>query len=236
MINMIIGYKIMKQKVYFKINTKELIIEEVLVDFNGFPLFFVCKDQEGQYYTALCYDIDDERYIVTKTTIDKLFNLLTNKMTMRNIFLSETRFWDIIIAENIENDLCIEKNIKEVDVTILPYEGEYFEIITETHKQFLNRIKNLKTSAAPYIKRAIIPLENCNTINNELLQDFGNIVNRNQPIPVQKVKSSIRIKLSDFKQKHFDEEMCNIFNTKNMAFKETSTMFSSADTNFFIAA
>ena len=134
----------MDKELCFKINSKELTLVEVLVDYNGIPVFFICKDETGGYYVALCTDIDNDKYIVVKTTIGKIYNLLTKKMTMREIITSESEYWDISAMDDIDSDICTNKNISEVDLEILPYEKSYFNLVTKNHEEFLEIIENLK--------------------------------------------------------------------------------------------
>ena len=191
----------MKQKAYFKINSKDLVLEEVLVDFNGIPIFFVCKDYDEQYYVALCYDIDNEQYIVVKTNINTLFDLLNQKITMRNLFLSETEFWDITMSENIENDYCVKKDISKIEKEVLPYEGEYFEIVTKTQQGFLNKIKNLKINSIT-TNKTTIPLTTCNTIENESLYSL-NWGNMTQLLHPQRIAGSIKMNIDLNREPHY---------------------------------
>lgn len=137
----------MDKELCFKINSKELMLVEVLVDYDDIPVYFICKDEMECYYVALCTDIDNDKYIVVKTDIDKIFKLLTSKMTMREMITSENEFWEISAAENIDLDICIQKNISDIDFGVLPCQESYFNLVTKTHKKFLEEIKSLKHKA-----------------------------------------------------------------------------------------
>nr|WP_315103997.1 hypothetical protein [uncultured Catonella sp.] len=130
----------MDKELCFKINSKELMLVEVLVDYDDIPVYFICKDETECYYVALCTDIDNDKYVVVKTDIDKIFKLLTSKMTMREMITSENEFWEISAAENIDLDICIQKNISDIDSGVLPYQESYFNLVTKTHKKFLEEI------------------------------------------------------------------------------------------------
>lgn len=167
----------MKQKAYFKINSKKLVLDETLVDFNGIPLFFTCKDEEEQFYIVLCYDIDEEAYIVTKTNVDKLLNLLMQNITMRDLILSEKEFWEVHIAENIEDDVCTKKNISEIDLDVLPYPNEYFEITTDAHQVYLSKLKTyqqflLDYCDTHYVHQDINELDICGTLCKIHLKNY----------------------------------------------------------------
>ena len=137
----------MDKELCFKINSKELMLVEVLVDYDDIPVYFICKDETECYYVALCTDIDNDKYVVVKTDIDKIFKLLTSKMTMREMITLENEFWEISAAENIDLDICIQKNISDIDFGVLPCQESYFNLVTKTHKKFLEEIKSLKHKA-----------------------------------------------------------------------------------------
>ena len=45
----------------------------------------------------VCYDIDYEKYIIVKTDIDRIYKLLTQNITMRDIIIMESEFLDVSI-------------------------------------------------------------------------------------------------------------------------------------------
>jgi len=67
----------MNKKLCFNIENQYLYLEQVLVDYMGIPIFFLCKDKK-QYYIALCTNIDKLSYIVTKLSLSDVYNLLEN--------------------------------------------------------------------------------------------------------------------------------------------------------------
>ena len=127
----------------FTINDNELYLVLNLVDFNGIPLYFICKDNTGQYYLCLCYDIDYEKYIIVKTDIDRIYKLLTQNITMRDIITMESEFLDVSILG--EEDICSLKDMKNINLDILPDKNSYFNITNEHFlEEFLNEIKETR--------------------------------------------------------------------------------------------
>lgn len=127
----------------FTINGNELYLVLNLVDFNGIPLYFICKDNTGQYYICLCYDIDYEKYIIVKTDIDRIYKLLTQNITMRDIITMESEFLDVSILG--EEDICLLKDMKDINFDILPDKNSYFNITNEHFlEEFLNEIKETR--------------------------------------------------------------------------------------------
>lgn len=127
----------------FTINDNELYLVLNLVDFNGIPLYFICKDNTGQYYICLCYDINYEKYIIVKTDIDRIYKLLTQNITMRDIIIMESEFLDVSILG--EEDICSLKDMKDINFDILPDKNSYFNITNEHFlEEFLNEIKETR--------------------------------------------------------------------------------------------
>ncbi|MGP1434313.1 MAG: hypothetical protein ACTTKP_08555 [Catonella sp.] len=145
----------MDKELCFRIDSVDLILSEVLVDFDGIPVYFICEDEKGQYYVVLSTDIDNDKYIIVKTDVDKLYNLLTGKLTMREIITSEQNFWEIEAAENVEHDVCVNKEMSEVDTDILPYTDSYFDIVTKEQKEYLEKIKKMKFSSIEWEKISV---------------------------------------------------------------------------------
>lgn len=75
----------MNKKLCFNIENQYLYLEQILVDYMGIPIFFLCKDKK-QYYIALCTNIDKLNYIVTKLSLSDVYNLLHGKIPMRDVF------------------------------------------------------------------------------------------------------------------------------------------------------
>ncbi|MCI8483404.1 MAG: hypothetical protein HFH41_03570 [Lachnospiraceae bacterium] len=131
----------MERELCFCIEKKELYLEQVLVDYMEIPIFFLCKNSV-QYYLALCIDIDELNYIVTKASISEIYNLLHGKIPMRDVILQQEGYWDVLSGEEVSMDTVTKHLIGELNKSFLPEEGACFEILTEKMEEFVKKFDN----------------------------------------------------------------------------------------------
>ena len=93
----------MDQTSCFIIEGKHLYLEQVLVDDNGIPVFFLCKSKD-QYYLALCTDIHALNYIVVIVSVTDVYYLLHGRIPMRDLILKQTEYWNIVSGEDVSSD------------------------------------------------------------------------------------------------------------------------------------
>lgn len=127
----------------FKIDSKELFLEQVLVEYHKTPVYFVCKDNNEVYHVVLCVDIDDEKYIVVETEIERLVNLFRKKITMRDIILTELKYWEIIAGDNLSDDICTQLDIEQINMDDLPYNNSYFIVLSKEHQEYFEYLKDV---------------------------------------------------------------------------------------------
>lgn len=132
----------MEKELCFYIEGNKLYLEQVLVDYNDIPIFFVCKD-DNTYYVALCSDIEELSYIVVKLSEVELFNLLHGKLSMREAFTIQQKYWEVKSGEEIEADTVICRPIEEIDCSVLPQEGACFEILTDEVSAYVKKFDNI---------------------------------------------------------------------------------------------
>lgn len=125
----------------FKIENVDLYLEKVLVDYAEIPIFFLCKGR-GQYYIALCTNVDDLNYIVTKLSMNDVYMLLNGNVPMRDIILKQEERWSIISGEEISLDKVEKLKTSDLDMDLLPKEGAYFEIVTKKLKNYVKKFNN----------------------------------------------------------------------------------------------
>ena len=65
----------MDRELCFYIEGNQLYLEQVLVEYNDIPIFFVCRDTAA-HYVVLCSDLEEFRYMVVKAANEDLFRLL----------------------------------------------------------------------------------------------------------------------------------------------------------------
>lgn len=123
----------------FVIEDRELHIDQVLIDYNDEPVFYVCKDNE-KYYIVLCTDLEKMRYYIAETEVKSLFKMITGKQPMRDSFLRGNRFWEVLASDSVENDLvrAIKKN--EIALSDLPKDGARFEIYSDELREYSEKL------------------------------------------------------------------------------------------------
>lgn len=131
-----------EKELCFKIENKNLYLEEILIEFECVPILFLCSNKE-EFYLALCTDIDNLTYIVVKLFLSEVHKLLHGKIAIRKVFLNQKEYWYISSNDNINND-CIEKNnMNKMDLSVLPKEDVIFEAYTKKIKEFIKEFDNI---------------------------------------------------------------------------------------------
>lgn len=128
----------MEKELCFKIAERELFLEQSLVEYNDVPIYYICRDEE-LFYTVLCTDVDDLKYVIVNSKIKDIALMLHGVITMRELMLKADSFWEVITGDEIESDVIALKNIKEIDLCDLPDESSYFGIYTEQIKAYVDR-------------------------------------------------------------------------------------------------
>lgn len=129
-----------KKNLVFKVNNKELYLDKVLVDFDGLPLYFVCKDEDERYYMALCTDTICYQYILVSVTEMDLYLLLNEKLPMRDIILKQEKYWEIM--EDEDGDSVELLKMSSIIKKNLPKEGAVFKILTEDMKEYVKKFND----------------------------------------------------------------------------------------------
>lgn len=126
----------MNRELCFNIENQYLYLEQVLVDYMDIPIFFLCKDKK-QYYIALCTDIDELSYIVTKLSLSEVYNLLHGKIPMRDVFLKQQEYWEIVSGDEVCMDMVTKKKIDALEQSLLPEADACFKILTKQIKLYV---------------------------------------------------------------------------------------------------
>lgn len=116
----------MEKTLCFVIEYKELYLEKVLVEYERIPILFLCQAVDG-WYLCLCYDVDNIKYYVVRISAEEISFLLQGKVPMRDVFLAQNGYWDILAGREMDQDIVEEKAIESIDRDVLPYEGAYYE-------------------------------------------------------------------------------------------------------------
>lgn len=160
----------MEKNLCFILDGRKIYMDKCLIE-DEIPIFFSCTDTENNYYVALCTDMDLPVYCVVKTTITQLRDMLYGKIPMRDIFIRQKFYWEIVSTDGkAVNDIVEYKSINEIASEDLPVEESCFSLFSEELQEY-----------AELISRKI--LEGCfdsfPMLTNEALKDVndGNEIN-----------------------------------------------------------
>ena len=128
----------MNNKLCFRIENIELNLEQVLVDYAEIPIVFLCKGR-SEYYLTLCTDIDELNYIIVKLSMNDVYELLHGEESIRNIILKQKEYWNVISGKEISLDKVGKLSISELDVSLLPKEDVYFEIVSMKLENYVKK-------------------------------------------------------------------------------------------------
>lgn len=197
----------MDKELCFCIEGNKLYLEQVLVDYNDIPIFFVCKDNVA-YYVVLCSDIEELSYIVVNLSDIDLYNLLHGMLSMREVFTKQKNYWEIISGEKIESDIVICKSMEEIDYSVLPEEGACFEILTDRVSSYVKKFDDIFLSEERF--KVLLQKPNFNEIIfNEIYEYSLGLVEKFVELYEGQLKQIITV---DFQDKNIDyeESMYNV--------------------------
>lgn len=128
----------MNSNLCFRIEGIELYLEQVLVDYMGIPIFFLCKG-ESNHYLVLCADVDELNYIIVRLSMNDLYELLHGESPIRNTILKQNEYWNVISGREIPLDKVEKLSISKLDSSLLPKEYVYFEIVSTKLENYVKK-------------------------------------------------------------------------------------------------
>lgn len=152
------------------------------------PIFFSCTDSEGNYYVALCTDMDVPSYCVVKIVLTQLRDMLCGKISMRAIFTEQQFFWHVISRDGkAENDIVSYKPTGELELEDLPLENAFFRLFSEELQEY-----------ADLINRKVLEghFDSFPMITNEALKD----INDGKEINAQVKYNTISVSAAVYKE------------------------------------
>lgn len=125
----------MERKLCFIINNDNIFLEQVLVDYMGVPIFFLCKSAK-KYYLVLCSDFEEYNYIIVEVSQKDIYMMFCQNKSMRDMFLDAEYFYEVISGDTIEEDIILKKKIEEIDQAVLPEPKAMYEILLPEVKKY----------------------------------------------------------------------------------------------------
>lgn len=117
----------MDKQLCFKLDDNKLYLDQTLVNYNGIPIFFICKGKE-EYYLVLCTDCKNYNYIIVIISVNDIYNLLHQKITMKKIILKQKEYWKVISEDEIDKDIITLKSMNKIDFSYLPKDEFYYAL------------------------------------------------------------------------------------------------------------
>ena len=153
-----------------------LEVEEVLVDY-VYPLLMTMKDDRGNRYLCACFDTRGcQQWILVRIPTVDLINMLTDKLTLYDAFLSQQDFVHIAYDYQTKEENITFSTNKTVPLYWLPTKGEYLEAEKDEFKDFITKLqieiggkqsmdKNIVNADVEVTLRVTLPLELDNSWN-----------------------------------------------------------------------
>lgn len=173
----------MNGTVFFVIEGRELIVEQVLVEYNEAPIFFVCKN-EKKYYIASCTDLEKERYLVANVELSSLAKMLHGQISMRKFLLQVAEYWDVIVGEDVSKDIVVRKSITEVSLDDLPYEEAYFTVATKEIERYIEKVDEILYGEGDWEPKPDV-------VWNEYIEEFIKRASQEYDILFQEIYQSV---------------------------------------------
>lgn len=124
-------------EVCFEIEGKRLYVDEELVEFD-IPIFFICKDEKNDKYAVLCIDSKKQVYIIVKSDIGSVLQMLASQITLRDFFLNTCERWKVRAGDEYWLDDVEKIEIFQEDE--LPVAGTHFELENTKIKEYVKKL------------------------------------------------------------------------------------------------
>lgn len=146
----------MEKTLCFIIDQKNIYLDIVLVELN-FPLLFVCKDEEGHYYMAMCIDACRLIYLVTACKPSDISDMILGNTTIRYLWENSAQCWKIFTADEMEKDNIEIVCIDDIMDSELPEKGEKYIIENDDIRKYAllladNQIYDMKIKIDFYVR------------------------------------------------------------------------------------
>lgn len=128
--------KNMANELCFVINNIELRMEQILVEFDDVPIFYLCKGN-GKLYLVLTKDMDVEEYLVVEVSEQEVSDMLHGKVSMRQAIIEHKSYWDVKTGDKIVDDEVTEHDMADIPKEVLPYEDACYEVVSDDVKSYL---------------------------------------------------------------------------------------------------
>lgn len=113
--------------VQFIIDSQNLYLKKILAYFNDISIFFVCINENNEYFLILSTDNFIDKYLIALVDLNDLQDMYDQKVTMRDTILKGKKFWNVTTGDKPEKDIVQEIEKNEIDLSYLPNVGAFYE-------------------------------------------------------------------------------------------------------------
>nr|WP_298678277.1 hypothetical protein [uncultured Treponema sp.] len=132
----------MDKEICFRIDSKNLYIDEYLIELN-LPIFFICKDDNNLKYAVMCINTKTLTYVLCRVTIQSILKMLKNNLSLYDFFISSDEKWYLTSGNTIEDDKC-EKFQKSPE-NLLPQKNTFLDLHNHKIQTYIERLQNEST-------------------------------------------------------------------------------------------
>ena len=134
----------MEKTLCFIIDQKNIYLDKVLVELN-FPLLFVCKDENAQYYMAMCIDAYHLIYLVAHCKASDISDVILGNITIRHLWESMDQCWKISTDDEMKNDRVEMICTDEIKDSELPEKGETYIVESDDIRKYALSLEDNQT-------------------------------------------------------------------------------------------
>ena len=142
----------MKSKKWIRLKeVGQLKIEIVLIQFD-MPLLFVCIDESFQRYLVLCINEEEFKYIIVRVSLEKIVEMLTDKIPMDEVFKNSLDSKVIYIEYDFSDKKFHESIGKSSEILEenLPDQGAYFTLKNAKIDKYINTLNEKEVIQRKY--------------------------------------------------------------------------------------
>ena len=209
----------MNKELCFILENKNVYLDHILVDYEYVPIFFLCKDDECQYYLALCTDIENGEYIVVKISLLGVYDLLHGNVAMRDVILNQEIFWEFVSGDEIKSDIINQYPIDHINNQDLPEKDAKFKILQKHIKEYVQEFDKEFFASEKYNKEKSMELNLEDVIYDGELADI-----KCEIYFLKQTKHKIDIKKSTQKFSYMNkEDSVSILKNEEYSYKEDNS-------------
>lgn len=130
-------------------NLGPLYLDMVLVEATR-PLFFTCIDNNDRMYACSCHCADGEKcqWVVVPTTCEKMIEVLTDGITIRDVFDgSDEDVFLVTLYAGSSQKVVEQVNLSQLPEDILPTPGYYMEAEEGEFDEEIAELRNRQENA-----------------------------------------------------------------------------------------